>query len=153
MTKPVYDVHYGDGRTSLVMEADLDRGWTRLQKTYGFFRQTRVPYRGDLTIRAQMTVIAQPAGFEEWASAFPDLGLDEDGRHWSYTLQKKHLILKVPLSADQPWRKTEQGRPEIFVEQLPFLKLNPKHWFDLRAWIVFHGGPRRPGPDVRVDPS
>jgi hypothetical protein len=61
-------------RTALVIEADLDRGWERLQKTYGFFRQTRVPYRDDLTIRVQMTLIAQPASFESWASCVPDVG-------------------------------------------------------------------------------
>ena len=64
MNKPVYDVHYADQRSALVTEADLDRGWTELKKTYGFFGQTRVPYRNDLTIRAQLTVIAQPGSFE-----------------------------------------------------------------------------------------
>ena len=41
--------------------------------------------------------------------------------------------LKVPLSPDQLWKKTEQGRPEIFVEVLPLLVLDPKHWFDLKG--------------------
>jgi len=58
--------------------------------------------------------------------------------------------LKVPLSPDQLWKKTEQGRPEIFVEVLPLLVLDPKHWFDLRACIVFHEGAPRPIADVRV---
>jgi hypothetical protein len=36
----VFDVYYADLRRSVVMEADLDRGWEKLEKTYGFFRQT-----------------------------------------------------------------------------------------------------------------
>ncbi len=59
-------------------------------------------------------------------------------------------MLKVPLSADQRWRKTEQGRPEIFVEQLPLFVVDSMHWFDLRAWIIFHEGSPRPVPDVRI---
>src|SRR5215471_18189633 len=58
--------------------------------------------------------------------------------------------LKVPLLPDQLWKKTEQGRPEIFVEVLPLLVLDPKHWFDLRAWIVFHEGAPRPIRRARV---
>jgi hypothetical protein len=97
-----------------------------------------------------MTVIAQPAGFAQWASSFPDVELDEIGGYCSYTLRQKRLILKVPFSPDQPWRTTKQGRPEIFVEQLPLLSVCPMGWFDLRAWIVFHEGSPRPVPDVRV---
>lgn len=150
MDHHVYDVHYADQRTSLVMEADLERGWRKLQKTYGYFQQTKVPYYGDLTIRAQMTVIAQPGSFEEWASAFPNVAIEECGDDVRYALDRKRLILKIPLSPDHGWRKTKQGRPEIFVEQLPLLSLGGNRWFDLRAWAVFHEGFGRPVPDVRV---
>jgi hypothetical protein len=148
--KAIYDVHYADQRSALVMEADLDRGWTKLQKTYGFFRQIRVPYRNDLTIRAQMTVIAQPASFEDWASIFPDAELDRTDESSFVCLKQRKLALKVPLTPDRPWRKTEQGRPEIFVEWLPLLRFDNVRWFDLRAWIVFHEGAPRPIPDVRI---
>jgi hypothetical protein len=150
MEKPTYDVHYGDGRTALVFEVDLDRGWKKLQKTYGFFGQTRIPYRGDLSIRAQMTVIAQPATFEGWACNFPGVELEQSDDRSVLRLQERRLQLKVPLSPDQPWRKTQQGRPEIFVEWLPLLRLDNLRWFDLRAWIVFHEGALQPIPDVRV---
>jgi len=148
--KAAYDVHYANQRTALVIEADLDQGWTKLQKTYGFFRQTRVPYRDDLTIRAQMTVIAQPASFEHWASCFPDVEFEESDDRSVLRLQQRRLVLTVPLTPDQQWRKTEEGRPEIFVEWLPLLRLDATHWFDLRAWIVFHEGAARPIPDVRL---
>jgi hypothetical protein len=77
VTKPVFDVHYADRRSSLVLEADLDRGWKKLQKTYGFFHQMRIPYRNDLTIRAQLQVISQPASFDQWAKEFPEIELDD----------------------------------------------------------------------------
>jgi hypothetical protein len=76
--------------------------------------------------------------------------MDETFDHGSVSLQERQLLLKIPRSADQPWRKTDQGRPEILVEQLPLLVLDPMHWFDLRASIVFHDGSPRPVPDVRV---
>jgi hypothetical protein len=148
--KPIFDVHYADQRTALVMEADLDQGWGKLQKTYGFFRQKRVPYHNDLIIRAQMTIIAQPGSFESWGQEFPACEVDKKFDHWSISLRARRLILKVPLVSDQPWRKTQQGRPEIFVEELPLLELNPMHWFDFRAWIVFHEGSPRAVQDVRL---
>jgi len=58
--------------------------------------------------------------------------------------------LKVPLSPDQLWKKTEQGRPEIFVEVLPLLVLDPKHWFDLKGVDRFSRRWPRPFAGVRV---
>jgi hypothetical protein len=98
MAKPVFDVHYADGRTSLVMEADLDRGWTKRLKTYGYFQQSKIPYRNDQTIRAQLAVIAQPAGFEEWAKSFPDVESKSGDSDLSYDLRHRHLSVKVALS-------------------------------------------------------
>lgn len=149
MAKPVFDVYYADGRTSLVLEADLDRGWERRQKTYGFFHQTKIPYRNDLSIRAQLTVISQPASFDEWAEIFPDVELDDVDSDLSFRLRQKQLIVKVALLPHQPWRTTEQGRPELFIERLP-LCASRWRWYDLRAWIVFHESSRRPVPDVHV---
>jgi hypothetical protein len=148
--KPTLDVHYGDGRTAVVFEADLDRGWRKLQKTFGFFAQRRVPYRGDLSIRAQITVIAQPGSFEDWASTFPPAELEQDDGNFAVRVKQRQLVVKVPLSADQHWRKTQQGRPEIFVEWIPLLRFDSMRWFDLRAWLIFHEGAPRPIPDVRV---
>jgi len=150
MPNPVYDVHYADGRTSLVMEADLDQGWVQLQQTYGFFRQMRIPYRNDLSIRAQLALIARPATFDVWAQEFPRVEVEYGDYSVSYRLKQRHLVVKVALSPQQPWRTTQQGRPEIFVEQLPFLQIDETHWYDLRAWIVFHEGAPHPVPDVRV---
>ena len=132
------------------MKADLDRGWGKLKKTYGFFRQMRVPYRNDLTIRAQLSIIAQPASFDEWAQSFPKGDLEYGDEDLGYALRDRQLVVKVALLPHQPWTKTPQGRPELYVEQMPFLRVDPGQWYDLRAWIVFHEGSRRPVPDVRV---
>lgn len=148
MEKP-FDVHYADSRTSLVMEADLDRGWRKLQKTHGYFRHSRIPYRDDLSIRAQVQLIAQPAGFDQWAETFPDVNIEFGDSDLSFMVHNRRLVMKVALLPHQPWRKTPQGRPEIFVEALPLI-VHARHWYDLRAWIVFHEGAARPVPDVRV---
>jgi hypothetical protein len=147
LTRPVFDVHYSGGRTALVLMADLDRGWEKLQKTYGFFHQTRIPYRNDLSIRAQLTVISQPAGFDESANTFPDIELEDGDSNLSFSLHNKQLVMTVALLPHQPWRTTEQGRPELFIERLP-LCATPQRFYDLRAWIVFHEGSRRRIPDV-----
>ena len=150
MSRPVFDVHYADGRRKLVMEADLHQGWTKLQKTYGFFRQTRIPYRNDLSIRAQLSLIAQPASFGVWAQTFPSTNAEFGDDDLSYHLHEERLIVRVALRPGQPWRTTKTGRPELYIEQLPFLNTDHSHWYDLRGWIVFHEGSPRRIPDVRV---
>lgn len=147
-----YSVYYADGRTSLVIEADVARGWKKLEKTYGFNRQTRIPYKNDVKIRAQLDVIVQPATFGEWAKSFPDVTLQLGDNDLSYQLQNGILTLKITMLPHQPlWTKTkEKGRPMLFVEELPLFTVAPKGWYDLRAWIVFHEGFRRPIPDVHV---
>ncbi len=143
-------MHYADSRTKLVMEADLQNGWTKRQKTYGFFRQQKIPYRDDLSVRAQLSVIAQPATFGLWAQSFPSIEAEAGNDDLSYHLSEGRLIVKVALHQNQPWRTTQQGRPEIYIEQLPFLNITHNRWYDLRGWIVFHQGPPPRIPDVRV---
>ena len=150
MLDRVFDVHYADSRTAVVIKANLYKGWEKLEKTYGFFRQTRIPYRGDLNIRVQLAVIAQPASFHDWASEFPDLDLHLLGSTRSYVIEDRILTVKVSLSPDQPWRTTGRGRPEIYVEELPLLTRDDGGWYDLRAWIIFHEPARPPIPDVRA---
>jgi hypothetical protein len=150
MQNKVFDVHYADSRTAVVVKADLGRGWNKLQKTYGFFKQTRVPYKGDLTIRVQLSVIAQPASFSECAREFPDFELELANPLLSYIIKDRQLIMKVSLLPDQSWRKTEQGRPEIFITKQPLITRDDGRWYDLRAWLVFHESPKMPVPDVRV---
>lgn len=150
MQKKVFDVHYADSRKAVVLEADLERGWKKLQKTYGFFTQTRIPFKDDLTIRAQLSLIAQPASFSEWAQAVPDFDLDLTNPLLGYIIENRHLIMKISLSPDQPWRTTEQGRPELFIAEQPLMTRDDGRWYDLRAWLIFHESPKRPIPDMRV---
>ena len=146
----LFGAHYANQRRSVVMVADLARGWERRKKTFGFFRSTWIPYKNDLKIRLQLALIAQPATFGEWAQEFPELQIDAGDEMLSYQMHQRKLSVTVSLSPEQPWRRTEQGRPELFVEQLPLFKLGPNQWFDLRAWIVFHEPTPPPIPDVRV---
>lgn len=132
------------------MKADLARGWGRRQKTFGLFEQTRVPYRSDMNVRAQLTLIAQPGSFAEWTHEFPDFTIHRQHRGVHYEVTHRQLVMTVPFTLDQPWRLTEQGRLEIYIEELPFCKIDETRWYDLRAWIVFHEAPKRPVLDVRV---
>jgi hypothetical protein len=150
MQKKVFDVHYADSRTAVVLEADLDCGWKKLQKTYGFFNQTRIPFKDDLTIRAQLSLIAQPASFSEWAQEFPNIDLELASSLLSHIIEGRHLTMKVSLSPEQPWRTTEQGRPEILIAEQPLMTREDSRWYDLRAWLVFHESPKRPIPDMRA---
>jgi hypothetical protein len=148
---PTYDVHYGNRRTAIVLKADLMQGWRPLQQTYGFNDQRLIPYRDDMSIRAQLTVIAQPATFAEWASQFPDVELEIADPDARCSFQNRKLAVTIPMTSQQRcWRLTPQGRPEIFIEHLIFLAVDQTRWFDLRAWIVFRETPHHPIPDVRV---
>ncbi len=70
---PHYDVVYADRGTALVLKADLERGWRELQKTYGFFAQRKIFYKRDWSIRAQLSLIARPATFDDRAASFPNV--------------------------------------------------------------------------------
>jgi len=91
--KKIYDVHYANGRSSLVIEADLDRGWEKLQKAFGFFQQTRVPFRRDLTIRTQLTLIAQPGSFAAWTHEFPNTQLEQGDSSLHYSISARQLVI------------------------------------------------------------
>ncbi len=133
------NVYYADNRSSLVIDTDLVSGWRRLEKAYGFNHQTKIPFRNDLSIRAQLTVIAQPASFEEWAQNFSTLDMSSGNERVKFELSQGRLKVKVALSADQTWRIMSSGRPGLFLEELPFLKYDSTRWYELRAWTVSRG--------------
>jgi hypothetical protein len=147
----IYDVCYADRGTALVLRGDLHRGWRKLPKTYGFNASQKVYYRGDWSIRAQLSLIAQPATFDSRAASFPDVSIEDGDELVGFALRpgERLLTVKVALKADQPWRIMSTGRPGIYIEELPLLVTAPQLWFDLRAWIVFHGPPPIPVRDAR----
>lgn len=147
---PTYDVNYADRGSALIIKANLAEGWRELKKTFGFFAHKRIHYRGDWTIRAQLSVIAQPPTFDEQAGSFPLLTKEYGGSLVSYALKERQLLVRIALNPDQPWRIMSTGRPGLYIEELPLLTLGDRLWFDLRAWIVFHAPPPAPVPDVRV---
>jgi hypothetical protein len=56
-----YDVTYSTDKQTLILKANLDQGWRKLEKTYGFFRTMWVWYPGDFRVRTQLRALA-PAG-------------------------------------------------------------------------------------------
>jgi hypothetical protein len=145
-----YDVAYADRGTALVLKADLERGWRKLEKTYGFFTHKKIHYKRDWSIRAQLSVIAQPATFNERAASFPDVEGESGNELVGYVLGHKRLEVRIGLKEDQPWRIMSTGRPGLFIENLPLFRSTPELWFDLRAWVVFHAPPTIAIKDVRV---
>jgi hypothetical protein len=145
-----YDVTYADNRKTVLLKADLDKGWRRLEKTYGFFRQMWIWYGGDLRVRTMLTLLAQPATFHESAKEFPDVALRGGNELTNYEIREKKLLVSVALSQDQPWRLMMGKRPGIFFEELGLNIGQGMYWLDLRAWLVFHPPGRAPIPDVRV---
>jgi hypothetical protein len=133
----------------MVFKADLDTGWRRLEKTYGFFRTLSVWYK-DWRVRTQLALIVQPATFDDRVASFPDVSLEKSDEWVHYSLEQKKLTVQVALThQDLPWRTTPEGRPEVFLDQLPLFYSNPLA-YDLRLWIVFHPPLPAPIPDVRV---
>jgi hypothetical protein len=135
MTKPDFDVHYADSRTTLVLEADLSHGWRHLKKTFGFFRTKWVWFIKDTKIRTQLSFIAQPASLGKEISAFPAIE-----RHWSsgpnfFDLTGERLIAKLPLNQER--RILSTNIPGIYFEELGAVALGNLS-FDLRILIAFH---------------
>jgi hypothetical protein len=144
-----YDVGYAERGTTLVLKIDLDRGWRDLKKTYGFFEQKKIRYKGDWSIRTQVSLIAQPATFNYRAASFPVTSLKGGDHLFSYSLDVRQLTVKVALNEHQPWRMMSTGRPGLFIEELPLLHTQNLLSFDLRVWVVFHEPNPTPPRDVR----
>jgi len=145
----VYDVAYADRGATLVLMADLDRGWRELKKTYGFSQQKSIRHKGDWRIRAHTSLIAQPATFDEHAATFPTISITGGDDLFSYTLEAKQLTVRIALNEQQPWRIMTTGHPGLFAEQIPLLRTRDRLSLNLRVWIVFHE-PNPTGPrDVR----
>src|SRR5258708_4600476 len=100
----LFDVHYANQRSSVVMIADLDKGWGRRKKTYGFFRSAWMPYKDDLKVRLQLALIAQPGNFSNWAKEFPNIEFAVGDERLSYRLHERKLEVTVSLSPQQAWR-------------------------------------------------
>lgn len=145
-----YDVIYSDDRHTLVMKANLEKGWRRLEKTYGFFRTMWVWYTGDFRVRTQLSALAQPGTFHESASEFPNVALSRGDEQMSFKIHEKILEARVALNAEQPWRLMMDKRPGLFFDDLSIDIGQSRFWLDLRAWVVFHPPSRAPIPDVRV---
>lgn len=132
----------------MVFKADLDAGWRKLKKTYGFFRTLSIWYK-DWRVRTQLALQVQPATFDDRAATFPDIVWETSEESVHYKLEQKKLTVQVPLTQDLPWRMTPSGRPEVFLEHLPLFH-HKLLAYDLRIWIVFHPPLPAPIPDVRV---
>jgi hypothetical protein len=145
-----YDVTYSGDRKSLILKGDLNKGWRKLEKTYGFFRSMWVWYIGDLRIRTQLSALAQPATFHQTAINFPDITLTRGDEQVRFSIQKKILEARIALNEDQPWRLMMEKRPGLFVDDRNIDIGQPFFWLDLRAWVIFHPSGRAPIPDVRV---
>jgi hypothetical protein len=121
-----------------------------LTKTYGFNASTKIYYKRGWSIRAQLTLIAQPANLEDRAALFPNNSLEEFRQQTvSYVLKKRRLAATISLLPALPWRVMSTGRPGLFIEELPFLVIDQTLWIDLRIWIVFHGPPPAPVRDAK----
>ena len=145
-----YDVLYSDNQSVLVLRADLDKGWRRLEKTFGFFRTMWVWYQGDFRVRTQLSALARPATLHERASHFPDVSLTCGTELARFRIEQKRLEASIALSAEQPWRLIMNKRPGLFIDELKIDIGQAYFWLDLRVWVVFHPPDRAPIPDVRV---
>lgn len=145
-----YDVTYSPNRETLILKADLQQGWRKLEKTYGFFRTMSVWYNGDLRVRTQLSALAQPGTFHESAAQFPDITLERDNKQANFTIENMVLEVRIALNAEQPWRLMMGKRPGLFFDHRGVGIGQTYYWLDLRAWVIFHPPSRAPIPDVRV---
>jgi hypothetical protein len=145
-----YDVKYSGDKQTLILRADLEHGWRKLEKTYGFFRTMWIWYKVDFRVRTQLSALAQPGTFHESAAHFPDVTMKRGDQQASFEIEQKILEVKVALNSEQPWRLMMGKRPGLFFDDLSIDIGQPYFWLDLRAWIVFHPPGKKSIPDVRV---
>jgi hypothetical protein len=96
-----YDVVFADQRRTVMMKADLAKGWRKLEKTYGFFRQMWIWYPGDFRVRTMLTPLAQPGTFDPSAAEFPEVSLDGGNDLTTYRIDQKLLTVRIALSEHQ----------------------------------------------------
>ncbi len=125
-----YDVTYSSDKQTLILKANLDQGWRKLEKTYGFFRTMWVWYPGDFRVRTQLSALAQPATFHQSADHFPDVTLNHGNQQVSFRIEQKMLEVRVALNAEQPWRLMMGKRPGLFFDDLSIEIGQPHFWLD-----------------------
>jgi hypothetical protein len=146
---PIYEVYYsGPDQDTLVMRADLDRGWHELKNRWGFSDSLLVGFRQDWSIRAQLQVTAHGL-LAKNAPEFPGRTCECIGDLLSYTLKERRLEVRVPLVLQQPWRKMSNGRPGLQFQGLAFVRLHSYLHFSFGGLIVFHEPFPAPIADVR----
>ncbi len=140
-----YDVYYADRKSSLVLKADLDRGWSTIPGKGGFQANQRIDFRGDCVIRAQLRIYPAPSIVKGKVPEFP-CGSRDWGCHLvHYSLRDRVLEVRIALCLEQPWRMMKTGRPGLYIREVPFLDVDATVQFNLESWIVFHS----PGIPVR----
>ena len=92
-----YDVTYSSDKQTLILKANLDKGWRKLEKTYGFFRTMWIWYKGDFRVRTQLSALAQPGTFHESAAEFPDITLNRGNEQVSFTIREKTIATICPI--------------------------------------------------------
>jgi len=141
-----YDVFYAD--QAIVLRGDLRKGWRKLKNRWGFDCSLTIPFRHDWSIRAYLRVTAH-GPLAEHAEEFPVLSVERTDQFLNYSLRNRILEVRVPHHVDQPWRKMRNGRPGLYLQQLPFLKIDKQLHFSFSALVVFHEPFPAPIQDVK----
>jgi len=153
---PVIDFRYVKHRTALEIIADLESGWERKDKTYGYSEDVNVDFVGGHTIRTDVTVLPRPSGFVDSAKTFPkDVESTGGNANTSYQVRNSQLIVFVQiinaqggLNLDLPWIVTRTDKLAIRWVEDPIARQAPTH-FELTLWMRFHPPPRARPEDVR----
>ncbi|MFI5108259.1 MAG: hypothetical protein ACHP78_05380 [Terriglobales bacterium] len=153
---PLIDFRYVKQRTALELTADLESGWVRKPKTYGYSERVKIGFACDYTIPADVTVLPRPSGFEESAKTFPrDAESSGGNSNISYRIHSAQLTAFVllisaqdGLNPDLPWIITSTDKLAIRWVVDPIARQGPTH-FELQLWLRFHPPPRAKPADIR----
>jgi hypothetical protein len=174
--KAVLQVGYENQGRTLVLRADLKRGWRERQFGYGFIGRKWTPYKADLRIHTQLYVFLLRHYPE-----FPDVSFKAGDELISYILSSGQFVMKVALTQNQPWEIIGSNNPGLFINKYLNLyngdiispmpeaistadadrtqllariaelerQLKTVTACHLRAWIAFHEPNPAPPRDVR----
>jgi hypothetical protein len=143
------DITYERGGSAVVVKADVASGWRRTKNTFGYWTTTQAPFRGDITLKAQVDIAARPNYVGKDCQDFP---LSLKGEFGTDALRCRFgaglLEVRFLMCDSLPWRWTPARNPEVFWDQYPMAVIG-RISLAFRFWAIFMLPPKLRAGDIR----
>lgn len=146
--KPVLDVGYTNRRCDLQLVADLAGGWFRGAKTYGYVEHTWIDFPCDYVIKAELSVLPEPRGFQMAAHTCPTVSQAQGGdENAAYSIRDSVVTATIRLLEPSPvlnqalnWLLTDKGKLSLTCTWLQIARRHDTE-FELGVHLLFNPPP------------